>query len=240
MKVTELNTSADVGYEVSVRLSEGCSEWDTRTTSHYEMCRNNGSMILGGGLIKGEVRCGCGEGDHCHDGHKVFLKVEEKRGEQISLVNNHNALLGSHEACKSDPTCKIVEFKYEESKANNPERIVKSSRAWDQPQLRQRSGEGNSQEELDDISIPQSPIVIHADNVSFHGGQHAGDNRSHSGPHAEGAANQSFGQFTGRDVIGQQAAGGAVLKLDNPPQVRYPAGCPECPWKRLQHIKQQW
>ena len=57
------------------------------------------------------------------------------------------------------------------------------------------------------------PLVINGP-VSFHGGQHAGDNLSHSGPHAEGGAVQTFGQFTGGDVTGT-AAGGTIVKVES-------------------------
>jgi len=107
MEVTRLNTSPDVKYEMSVKLSEECLEWvSSGLTSHYEMCQQNGVLRFGG-LIKGEVNCGCGKGDPCRDGQKVFLKVKEMGGNQPTqgYEQEDNALLGNHVMCEKDPKC---------------------------------------------------------------------------------------------------------------------------------------
>ena len=101
-KLNEMSTASHTSYEVSLKLSEG-GEWDTRKTSHLEMCKNNGIMMLGEGTIKQRVVCACdSSGNHCCDGKNIFLKIEKIEKGTKSCIGKHDSLLECRNDCKKE------------------------------------------------------------------------------------------------------------------------------------------
>ena len=62
------------------------------------MCRFNGVRLFGGGTLKGSFGCSCSEDAyHCMGDGLIFFEIEEQRGDQMVLMETHDALM----ICKS-------------------------------------------------------------------------------------------------------------------------------------------